>query len=256
MRRNQRASRHQGSFFYGNLWKFLYDSLSEDTVHFGKRINDLTHGAETQQQTGASSSSQAIVVEGVSYDFVVVIDSCTYRATARCRRHFHPVGGRCTCQFAQAAAIGSQHWTNETNKTKKKMPLRPRKLHEGQPTVPSLAFDDDDDDDEELNPPGQPLHTQQDPEVYWSCAESAASPQPQSPPPSSNNNSPENEDDEKEEAIQFKNADDAARVARSTCNVRRCKQHDDEEAYQSALEECLQQAALRQIPMCVTNPDE
>ena len=31
---------------------------------------------------------------------------------------------------------------------------------------------------------------------------------------------------------------------------------DDEEAYESALEECLQQAALRQIPMLVTNPDK
>ena len=74
MRRNQRASRHQGSFFYGDLWKFLYDSLPEDTVHFGKTINNLTHAGETQQQTGASSPSQAIVVEGVSYDFVVVCD--------------------------------------------------------------------------------------------------------------------------------------------------------------------------------------
>jgi 2-polyprenyl-6-methoxyphenol hydroxylase-like FAD-dependent oxidoreductase len=42
MRRGQRASRHQGSFFYGDLWKYLYEGLPENTVKFGRTVESLT----------------------------------------------------------------------------------------------------------------------------------------------------------------------------------------------------------------------
>jgi hypothetical protein len=39
MRRGQRASRHQGSFFYGDLWKYLYEGLPENTVKLEEQWN-------------------------------------------------------------------------------------------------------------------------------------------------------------------------------------------------------------------------
>ncbi|KAL7576491.1 hypothetical protein ACA910_017994 [Epithemia clementina (nom. ined.)] len=84
MRRNQRASRQQGSFYYGDLWKFLYDALprSSVTVKFGTTITELREDDEEeereQQQEQSSSNTTrqppAIVVDGISYDLVVLCD--------------------------------------------------------------------------------------------------------------------------------------------------------------------------------------
>jgi 2-polyprenyl-6-methoxyphenol hydroxylase-like FAD-dependent oxidoreductase len=63
MRRQRRASRAQGSFYYGDLWSFLYDGLPDKTVRFGKTITEL-HGNLQEQP----------VVDGVPYDLVILAD--------------------------------------------------------------------------------------------------------------------------------------------------------------------------------------
>lgn len=67
LRRNQRANRAQGSFFYGDLWGFLYNSLldrpnKKTTVHFGKTVQKI------------EGSSKRPVIDGNQYDLVVVAD--------------------------------------------------------------------------------------------------------------------------------------------------------------------------------------
>merc|ERR1712159_138806 len=41
MRRGRPASRNQGAFFYGDLWRFLYESLPEGMVRLGHNIESL-----------------------------------------------------------------------------------------------------------------------------------------------------------------------------------------------------------------------
>jgi 2-polyprenyl-6-methoxyphenol hydroxylase-like FAD-dependent oxidoreductase len=64
MRRKQRAHRSQGSFYYGDLWNFLYQALPEETtvVEFGKTITQL------------DGTVDAPIIDGTNYDLVVVSD--------------------------------------------------------------------------------------------------------------------------------------------------------------------------------------
>lgn len=65
MRRNQRATRAQGSYYYGDLWNYLYDGLDMDQkvkVHFDKPMTDL------------QGTVQEPVVDGKPYDLVVLAD--------------------------------------------------------------------------------------------------------------------------------------------------------------------------------------
>jgi 2-polyprenyl-6-methoxyphenol hydroxylase-like FAD-dependent oxidoreductase len=69
MRRGRRASRQQGSYYYGDLWKYLYEGLPENTVKFGRTIESLTVNDATPYG-GASTVS----IGDESYDLVVVAD--------------------------------------------------------------------------------------------------------------------------------------------------------------------------------------
>ena len=75
MRRGQRASRHQGSFFYGDLWKYLYEGLPENTVKFGRTVESLTindpdpAGAEERKQR---QQRPTVSIGDEKYDLVVV----------------------------------------------------------------------------------------------------------------------------------------------------------------------------------------
>jgi 2-polyprenyl-6-methoxyphenol hydroxylase-like FAD-dependent oxidoreductase len=62
IRYGQRANRAQGAYFYGDLWKFLYDGLPEGTVRFGYTVNDL--GTDNMRPT----------IDGKVYDMVVIAD--------------------------------------------------------------------------------------------------------------------------------------------------------------------------------------
>jgi 2-polyprenyl-6-methoxyphenol hydroxylase-like FAD-dependent oxidoreductase len=64
MRRNRRATRAQGSFYYGDLWGYLYNGLdtSAVNVHFNKPITDL------------QGTVHAPVVDGKPYSLVVLAD--------------------------------------------------------------------------------------------------------------------------------------------------------------------------------------
>lgn len=41
IRRKQRAHSSQGSYYYGDPWKFLYSVLPKESVHFGTPINKI-----------------------------------------------------------------------------------------------------------------------------------------------------------------------------------------------------------------------
>ncbi|CAB9529878.1 hydroxynicotinate 3-monooxygenase [Seminavis robusta] len=66
IRRQVRASRAQGSYFYGDLWSYLYQRLLEEEetvkVHFGQPITEL-HG-----------TVEAPVIHHQNYDLVVLAD--------------------------------------------------------------------------------------------------------------------------------------------------------------------------------------
>jgi 2-polyprenyl-6-methoxyphenol hydroxylase-like FAD-dependent oxidoreductase len=64
-RRQTRAHRGQGSFYYGDLWKFLYQHLPKEPtckVHFGQTIDAL------------SGTSAPIKVQGQDYGLVILTD--------------------------------------------------------------------------------------------------------------------------------------------------------------------------------------
>jgi len=69
MRRGQRASRYQGSFYYGDLWKFLYEGLPEDTVKFGRTIDSLT-----VNDPSTHGGMPTVSIGDEPYDLVVVSD--------------------------------------------------------------------------------------------------------------------------------------------------------------------------------------
>jgi 2-polyprenyl-6-methoxyphenol hydroxylase-like FAD-dependent oxidoreductase len=69
MRRNRRASRNQGSYYYGDLWNYLYHGLLDSSnnstkvkVHFDKPITDI------------QGVVQAPVIDGKPYNLVVLAD--------------------------------------------------------------------------------------------------------------------------------------------------------------------------------------
>jgi 2-polyprenyl-6-methoxyphenol hydroxylase-like FAD-dependent oxidoreductase len=81
MRRNRRASRDLGAFYYGDLWKFLYDGLPKDdgiVVKFGKTITELNNdGGKNLNESFDQQKQQKnsnIMVDGVSYDLVILCD--------------------------------------------------------------------------------------------------------------------------------------------------------------------------------------
>lgn len=62
MRRGRRASREQGAFFYGDLWKYLFAGLPEDAVTFGYEVSGL--GEDTAKPT----------IDGEVFDLTVLAD--------------------------------------------------------------------------------------------------------------------------------------------------------------------------------------
>ena len=62
MRLGRRSNRSQGAFYYGDLWKFLFDGLPEGTVRFGQTIDDL--GTDAMHPT----------IQGHEYDAVIIAD--------------------------------------------------------------------------------------------------------------------------------------------------------------------------------------
>eukprot|EP00977_Amphora_coffeiformis_P001580 scaffold301_cov150-Amphora_coffeaeformis.AAC.4 len=77
IRQGRRANRAQGSFYYGDLWKYLYQGLldynrnnsSKVVVHFGKTISELQ-----QRQRKQPPHEDAVWVDGQPYNLVVVCD--------------------------------------------------------------------------------------------------------------------------------------------------------------------------------------
>ncbi|CAJ1966757.1 unnamed protein product [Cylindrotheca closterium] len=71
MRRGRRAHRHQGSFYYGDLWKYLYQGLPPGTVRFGQTIEKLTMNNNNDSDNGRGST---VSIDKEEYDLVVVSD--------------------------------------------------------------------------------------------------------------------------------------------------------------------------------------
>jgi len=63
MRMGRRAHRSQGAYYYGDLWRFLYDGLPPDTVRFGVTVSDL----------GPSPTAQP-TINGEGFDAVIIAD--------------------------------------------------------------------------------------------------------------------------------------------------------------------------------------
>lgn len=67
IRRGQRANRGQGAFYYGDLWKFLYDGLPQGTVRFGITVNSLGSSkteALRQPTIGKDKYDLAVLADG------------------------------------------------------------------------------------------------------------------------------------------------------------------------------------------------
>ncbi len=62
MRLGSRANRQQGAYYYGDLWKFLYDGLPEGCVKFNHPVKDL--GDDIMRPT----------IDGKVYDAVIIAD--------------------------------------------------------------------------------------------------------------------------------------------------------------------------------------
>jgi hypothetical protein len=63
LRLGRRASRVQGAYYYGDLWRYLYDGLPNDTVRFGVTVPDLGPNPETRPE-----------IEGTVYDVAIIAD--------------------------------------------------------------------------------------------------------------------------------------------------------------------------------------
>ncbi len=62
IRRGRRAHRGQGAFFYGDLWKYLWEGLPENaSIYYGRTIEDI-------------GCVKDPVIDGISYDLVVLAD--------------------------------------------------------------------------------------------------------------------------------------------------------------------------------------
>jgi len=67
IRRGRRANRGQGAFYYGDLWKFLYDGLPKGTVRFGSTVDSLgSSKAEARRQPtiGKEKYDLAVLADG------------------------------------------------------------------------------------------------------------------------------------------------------------------------------------------------
>jgi len=67
IRRGQRAHRGQGAFYYGDLWKFLYEGLPKGTVRFGSTVNSLGSSkteAMRQPTIGKEKYDLAVLADG------------------------------------------------------------------------------------------------------------------------------------------------------------------------------------------------
>ena len=62
VRLGRRAHREQGAYYYGDLWKFLYNGLPEGCVKFGHTVTDL--GDDEMHPT----------IDGKVYDVVIIAD--------------------------------------------------------------------------------------------------------------------------------------------------------------------------------------
>jgi 2-polyprenyl-6-methoxyphenol hydroxylase-like FAD-dependent oxidoreductase len=62
MRHGRQASRDQGAFYYGDLWRYLYDGLPEGTLRLGQSVDNL--GDDLGKPT----------ICGKSYDLCIVAD--------------------------------------------------------------------------------------------------------------------------------------------------------------------------------------
>ena len=71
MRRQEQAHRAQGSFYYGDLWNYLYQGLPEGTVKFGKTIQQVK---VNDGNNGEQSSPPTITIEDQAYDLVIFAD--------------------------------------------------------------------------------------------------------------------------------------------------------------------------------------
>lgn len=62
LRRGRQANRQQGAYFYGDLWKFLYEGLPTDCVHFNHTVSTLGDDILHPE------------IDGKTYDAVVIAD--------------------------------------------------------------------------------------------------------------------------------------------------------------------------------------
>jgi 2-polyprenyl-6-methoxyphenol hydroxylase-like FAD-dependent oxidoreductase len=62
IRRSRRASRQQGSFYYGDLWKYLFSSLQRTKVVFGCTVSKIDGSATNP------------IIDSTPYDMVVIAD--------------------------------------------------------------------------------------------------------------------------------------------------------------------------------------
>ena len=62
-RQGQQASRAQGAFYYGDLWRFLYDGLPRGTVRLGRTITGLGDDPVAHP-----------TIDGQAYDLAVIAD--------------------------------------------------------------------------------------------------------------------------------------------------------------------------------------
>jgi 2-polyprenyl-6-methoxyphenol hydroxylase-like FAD-dependent oxidoreductase len=58
------ADRSQGAYFYGDLWRYLYDGLPPDTVRFEATVADLGASPHTQPTIGGDVLDAVIIADG------------------------------------------------------------------------------------------------------------------------------------------------------------------------------------------------
>jgi 2-polyprenyl-6-methoxyphenol hydroxylase-like FAD-dependent oxidoreductase len=64
MRLGVRASRSQGAYYYGDLWRFLYDGLPPETVRFGATVADLGPTPTTRPTIDREEFDAVIIADG------------------------------------------------------------------------------------------------------------------------------------------------------------------------------------------------
>lgn len=64
MRLGRRAHRVQGAYYYGDLWRFLYDGLPPDIVRFGTTVSELGPQPLTQPSIDGETFDAVIIADG------------------------------------------------------------------------------------------------------------------------------------------------------------------------------------------------